>query len=370
METDGIVHKNGNVEHRPLTSTILYGNTCYEMAQHSHVLFTEPKSLAYTYKDVARTYNPSVCIHNGKSLYTYKISNYTWCDEKCKEKSDYLFHNKKKEIYHCIGLEYGANKYNLLAFTSSTQDIQGYEDARPVSFGDLIILVTACKILDKHKVVLLCLEASELEHDDPSTIKILRNVTIVPLRSPNPDQDEKNWIPWIFPTITNGQSIPNTSKTIYTLYLSKHLCPHDVVKVTLEVSREQLQRNPPIPVLNITSSLEHHHSRQWNIPHSPNLKNIRGGTQAIHVPQKNLFLTLAHIRYSEMYTHLFLAFEPLNGHIIAKGPEFVFTGKHRVEFAAGLAIEGPKVYVTFGVQDCHSYNTMFDLDIVLASMNL
>mmetsp|Transcript_14765 Transcript_14765/g.33627 ORF Transcript_14765/g.33627 Transcript_14765/m.33627 type:complete len:443 (-) Transcript_14765:56-1384(-) len=114
--------------------------------------------------------------------------------------------------------------------------------------------------------------------------------------------------------------------------------------------------------------------------------SVRGGTPAIHLPKKGVFLTVAHLaRGRSMYTHFWYGFRdepPFD--IVLVGNEFCFAHLEAevdptdpvcegVQFVAGVArhpSEKGKVLVTYGVQDCDARVAVLDLKSIFKTLRV
>ena len=108
---------------------------------------------------------------------------------------------------------------------------------------------------------------------------------------------------------------------------------------------------------------------------------LRGGSQLVPL-EDGTFLAITHqvfevsfMRSSDIkkpiisrrrYGHRFVQYTA-DGQVIKVSDPFNFLNKS-IEFAAGMAINGDKVLVTFGALDCAAYIAEFDLREVLASL--
>jgi hypothetical protein len=106
--------------------------------------------------------------------------------------------------------------------------------------------------------------------------------------------------------------------------------------------------------------------------------NLRGGTPAVRF--RSNFLSVAHTTYyskekwynpntfgimqvlKRSYTHSFVLHDD-NLNVIATSREFTF-GSEPIEFAAGIAILGSKLYISLGQNDSSSLLASIDLDTI------
>ncbi len=98
-------------------------------------------------------------------------------------------------------------------------------------------------------------------------------------------------------------------------------------------------------------------------------KNIGGGAPPQLIPDKNIFLGIAHTRPTgilerKSFFYTFSALPPFN--LIGTSNEFSIESNANIEFASGLMIKGGEVLVSCGIQDCYSRIVHYNLQDVLS----
>lgn len=103
-------------------------------------------------------------------------------------------------------------------------------------------------------------------------------------------------------------------------------------------------------------------------------KPIGGGAPPQLIPDKNIFLGIAHTRPTgilerKSFFYTFSAFPPFN--LLGTSNEFYIEDKYNanIEFASGLLVKDNEVIVSCGIQDCYSRLIHYNLQDVLNFIN-
>jgi hypothetical protein len=198
--------------------------------------------------------------------------------------------------------------------------VRGFEDIRLFEVaGTWYGTATACEFNQRERR-----EIALLEFDGPDIVRAL------PLRGPDPERHEKNWMPLVVDGVV--QLVYSCGPTV--------VLGGAVADGALEVVVEQ---DGPAGT-----------------------ERLRGGSQGVPVPGGHLFVVheVDRSQPKMRYLHRFLL---LGDDLVVAGlsPAFTFTAD-RVEFCAGMALRGDELVLSFGISDAAAGLATLDLDEALA----
>jgi hypothetical protein len=98
------------------------------------------------------------------------------------------------------------------------------------------------------------------------------------------------------------------------------------------------------------------------------LGRLRGGSQAVQIPDGRLFVVhdVTWRGQARTYLHRFVLMS--EDFCVLKMSEPFYFIKHGIEFCAGLAYDGKRLVASFGVDDREAHLGTFELDGVLAKL--
>ena len=361
------IRRKKEVIQRPLTfscsSRQLFPNSnIYPMRDMTHMLH----SIGINPSEY-RTYNPSLCLIGNNIIVYYRLSNFTYDGEKVSP-AEKMMHKGHGEyimsyaILQIIPINNSNNILNeLLSGINTSQDIhllkmppslpeietdprvpKGFEDIRLTYSQDRNVLygLMNSHTLDNYNRMFICPLGSI--NIDRFNINIGKPSMIVSVLTKE-KCFEKNFPPFYY----NNE-----------LYLSHSLFPHIVLKYQENNTIDKGQ-------YNVTECQVAYKTGKSSIP-------LRGGSQSIHLPTKNLYIGCGHIREGLRYFHHVYAFEdspPFSMKYIS--PRFMISndlfGKDIVQVVTGMELIDDNLVLTYGEEDTRPYILVVPVSDVVTS---
>lgn len=294
-------------------------------------------------------YNPSIFLFRGKRHVVHRLSTFNMCQNILRHIPQFTAMAQRHGVLNSIVLQTPTNHIIFIEYPQNSHFPcpESYDDPRSLLYRDqLVLIVNNAQHARCHRtMVALFIDMTDME--DLECVAILRPSRIVELSYKKSRRVEKNWMPFVYRD---------------KLYFVYSVNPHVILRCDTETG-------------TCTEAAVTHY-RDDQVSH-----HLRGGTPCLFLPQKNCYLTAVHNRHSIagvklVYTSVLYLFEaqpPFR--IVAVSPEFFMDDdfethrfKQIIQFVAGMVLDASdgRLYISYGVADCHSKVLSLPLDSVMA----